>query len=354
LSLAAGQTIGRYRIVSEIGAGGMGVVYRAVDEKLERELAIKVLSPGVLLDESARRRFRHEAKILSRLNHPSIQTIHDFDSIDGHDLLVSELVPGVSLDKRVLDGPVPEKELISLGVQLAQGLAAAHAEGVLHRDLKPANLRVTPDGRLKILDFGLARLTRPDGAAADGTTDASRDAAGSTFGTPGYMAPEQLRSEVVDPRTDLFNLGAVLYEMLAADPPFRGTSRSELSRAILNDDPVEQLEASGRVDSGLARLLRRCLEKNPDERIQSAQDLAFDLEAFLLPRVPNRRPRHTRASGALALVVIGLLLASFVAGGRRVGSLICGRVGSVAWLRLELGRMSRHVGANAACRGRAS
>jgi len=126
VSLVAGQSIGRYRIVSEIGAGGMGVVYRAVDEKLERELAIKILAPGVLDDENARRRFRHEAKILSRLNHPSIQTIHDFDSIDGHDLLVSELVPGVSLDKRLLDGPMPEKDLVGLGVQLAQGLAAAH------------------------------------------------------------------------------------------------------------------------------------------------------------------------------------------------------------------------------------
>ena len=155
-----GQRFGRYRIEEEIGAGGMGVVYRAYDEKLERDLAIKVLTPGALNDEAARKRFRNEARVLSRLNHPSIQTIHDFDNFEGHDYLVSELVPGVSLDTRLRAGALPEKEVVHLGFQLAQGLAAAHAAGVLHRDLKPANLRVTSDGRLKILDFGLATLSR--------------------------------------------------------------------------------------------------------------------------------------------------------------------------------------------------
>src|SRR5271169_1142624 len=140
-----GQTFGRYRIEEEIGAGGMGVVYRAYDEKLQRDLAIKVLTPGALNDEAARKRFRNEARVLSRLNHPSIQTIHDFDTFDGHDCLVSELVPGLSLDTRLRSGPLPEKEVVHLGIQLAQGLAAAHVAGILHRDLKPANLRVTLD-----------------------------------------------------------------------------------------------------------------------------------------------------------------------------------------------------------------
>ena len=151
MRIAIGQSLGRYRIEEEIGAGGMGVVYRAYDQKLERDLAIKVLSPGTLDNEVARKRFRNEARVLSRLNHPSIQTIHDFDTADGTDFLVSELVPGQSLDARLTSGPLPEKEVIRMGVQLAQGLAAAHAAGILHRDLKPANLRVTPDGRTHVL-----------------------------------------------------------------------------------------------------------------------------------------------------------------------------------------------------------
>src|ERR1051325_2248996 len=166
-----GERLGRYRIEEQIGAGGMGVVYRAYDEKLQRRLAIKVITPGALNDEAARKRFRNEALILSRLNHPSIQTIHDFDTTEGYDLLVSELVQGVSLDARVHAGPLPEKEVINLGVQLAQGLAAAHAAGVLHRDLKPSNLRVTPDGRLKILDFGLATHAREEILTLSKTTD---------------------------------------------------------------------------------------------------------------------------------------------------------------------------------------
>src|SRR5882724_2921491 len=160
MGIAIGQTLVRYRIEQEIGAGGMGVVYRAYDEKLERYLALKVLAPGTLDDEAARKRFRNEARVLSRLNHPFIQTIHDFDTENGTDFLVSELVQGQSLDVRLLAGPLLEKDVIRIGVQLAQGLAAAHAAGVLHRDLKPANLRVTPDGHLKILDFGLATLSR--------------------------------------------------------------------------------------------------------------------------------------------------------------------------------------------------
>src|SRR5450631_3424787 len=154
MRISIGQKLGRYRIEEEIGAGGMGVVYRAYDEKLERDLAIKVLSPGTLDNEAARKRFRNEARMLSRLNHPAIQTIHDFDTVDGTDILVSELAPGQSLDARLASGPLPEKEVVQIGIQLAQGLAAAHDAGILHRDLKPANLRVTPDGHVKILDFG--------------------------------------------------------------------------------------------------------------------------------------------------------------------------------------------------------
>ena len=157
-----GRTLGHYRILEQIGAGGMGVVYRARDQRLDRDVALKLLPPGALADEAARRRFRHEALALSRLNHPNIETVHDFDTQEGVDFLVLEHVPGISLDERLAAGAVKPGELLKLGIQLTQGLEAAHRHGVVHRDLKPANLRITPDGRLKVLDFGLARLVRPD------------------------------------------------------------------------------------------------------------------------------------------------------------------------------------------------
>ncbi len=214
-----GQKFGRYRIEEEIGAGGMGVVYRAYDEKLERDLAIKVLAPGALNDETARKRFRNEARVLSRLNHPSIQTIYDFETFNGHDFLISELVSGVSLDARLRSGPLPEKEIVDLGYQLAQGLAAAHAAGVLHRDLKPANLRVTSDRRLKILDFGLARLTH-DTVLALSRTLTIADAPTGVGGTVPYMSPEQLLGEEVDQRSDIYSAGIVLFELATQRLPF--------------------------------------------------------------------------------------------------------------------------------------
>jgi len=207
-----GQKFGRYRIEEEIGAGGMGVVYRAYDEKLQRELAIKVLIPGALTDEEARKRFRNEARILSRLNHPSIQTIHDFETFDGHDFLISELVSGVSLDARLRSGVLRESEIIGLGYQLAQGLAAAHAAGVLHRDLKPANLRVTSDGRLKILDFGLATLSHETMLTLS-TTLTIADAPTGVAGTLPYMSPEQLMGEEVDQRSDIYSTGVTLFQL---------------------------------------------------------------------------------------------------------------------------------------------
>ena len=233
---SVGQKFGRYRIEEQIGAGGMGVVYRAYDEKLERDLAIKVLTPGALNDEVARKRFRNEARILSRLNHPSIQTIHDFDTFDGHDFLVSELVPGVSLDARLRSGAMSEKEVVNLGIQLAQGLTAAHAAGVLHRDLKPANLRVTLDGRLKILDFGLATLL-PEALPRLSTTLSMADAPSGIAGTLPYMSPEQLLGEQVDQRSDIYSVGVVLFELATQRLPFNDLLVPKLTNSILHQAP---------------------------------------------------------------------------------------------------------------------
>src|SRR5437867_1212279 len=203
-----GRTLGHYRIESQIGAGGMGVVYLAHDERLHRDVTLKVLPAGTLADETARRRFRREAQALSKLNHPNIATVHDFDSQEGMDFLVMEHIPGMGLDERLAGGPLAEKEAVKLGVQLAHGLEAAHREGVMHRDLKPGNLRITPDGRLKILDFGLAKGLRQ----GEGTDLTSLTTVGEVVGTLAYMAPEQLRGERVDARTDLYAAGAGLYE----------------------------------------------------------------------------------------------------------------------------------------------
>ena len=271
-----GQRFGRYRIEEEIGVGGMGVVYRAYDEKLRRELAIKVLTPGALNDEAARKRFRNEARVLSRLNHPSIQTIHDFDNFDGDDYLVSELVPGVSLDVRLRSGALPEKEVVHLGLQLAQGLAAAHAAGVLHRDLKPANLRVTFDGLLKILDFGLATLTR-DAVLTLSTTLTIATALSGVAGTLPYMSPEQLLGEEVDHRSDIYSAGVVLFELATQRLPFSDSLAPKLTNAILHQDPPPPKQLAPKLSAEFDRIVLRCLEKNPELRYQSAKELATDL-----------------------------------------------------------------------------
>ena len=207
-----GQTLGRYRILEEVGSGGMGVVYRARDERLERDVALKVLPEGRLSDENARKRFRKEAKALSKLNHPNIATVHDLDTVDGVDFLVMEYVIGETLEDRLARGALETTEVVHLGIQLAEGLAAAHEQGVVHRDLKPGNLRVTSEGRMKILDFGMALLMQP--ASDTATTDSRITEAYSVVGTFPYMAPEQLRGELADERTDIYAAGAVLSRWL--------------------------------------------------------------------------------------------------------------------------------------------
>jgi len=267
-------TLSHYRILEQIGAGGMGVVYRAHDEHLDCDVALKVLPPGKLTDEAARKRFRKEALALSKLNHPNVAVIHDFDTQDGTDFLVEELIPGLSLSEMLISGPLPEREIINLGSQLADGLQAAHQQGVIHRDLKPANIRVTSDARLKILDFGLARIVQPSSPTA---LTASETQTPSLAGTLPYMAPEQLLAEKVDFRTDIWAVGCVLYEMATGRCPFPGSGPA-LIDAILHQPAPAASKLNSRLSPGLEAIILKCLEKDPLLRYASARDIAVDLQ----------------------------------------------------------------------------
>ncbi len=265
--------LGHYRIVAKIGAGGMGEVYRARDEHLDREVAIKVLPESAWTDEESRRNFRREALVLSRVNHPNIATVYDFDCSEQTDFLVTEFVAGVSLHDQLASGPLLEDEILRLASQLAEGIAAAHAQGIIHRDLKPGNLRLTPDGRLKILDFGLARalpISRPS-SSTESTDDRS------VSGTLAYMAPEQLRGESPDPRNDIYSIGVVLYEMATGRKPFESTLTTTLIDAIFHRSPLPPARLRPELSSALEQVILKCLEKEPAHRYQSAGELLTDL-----------------------------------------------------------------------------
>lgn len=272
-----GQTLGHYRIVEEIGAGGMGVVYRAHDEQLDRDVALKVLPAGMLVDEAARRQFRKEALALAKLNHPNIETVFEFNTQGGVDFLAMELIPGSSLGEKLEEGPFAEKEVLRLGMQLAEGLAAAHDQGVIHRDLKPGNLFITPDGRLKVLDFGLAKLLRTEypGDVTQSVTTGS----GTISGTVPYMSPEQLRGLPVDVRSDIYAAGAVLYEMATGRRPFPQSQSAELMGAILHESPPPVCSVNPQISPGVQSVISKTLEKKPERRYQSARELRAALEA---------------------------------------------------------------------------
>ena len=280
--MRAGDRLGRYQILSELGAGGMGVVYRALDERLDREVAIKVL-PEEVADETDRlARFELEAKAVARLDHPNILAIHDFGTEEGVAYAVTELLEGENLRETVLSGTLTPRKALLLGQEIAAGLAAAHEKGIIHRDLKPENIFLTTDGRVKILDFGLTKLTHPETdivEAAELPTEASPTAAGVVMGTPGYVSPEQLRGKPADARSDIFALGVVLYEMLSGTRPFAGTTADEVSAATLKDDPAPVSERVTKIMPGVGTIVSHCLEKRPEERFQSAHDLIFALQA---------------------------------------------------------------------------
>ena len=302
-----GQTLGHYQIVERIGAGGMGVVYRARDSRLERDVALKVLPEGAFSEPDARRRFRNEALALARLNHPNICSVFDFNTENGVDFLVMEYVPGESLDKRLAQGSVPLDQVAKLGAQFAAGLAAAHAQGVIHRDLKPGNLRLSSDGRLKILDFGLAKLFHPE-RGADATQSLADTS--SFSGTVPYMAPEQLRGESLDTRTDVYSAGAVLYEMATGEKCFPEPQLAKLIDAILHDAPMRPSQLNRRVSPALEAILLKAIDREPDRRYQSAREMEIDLERLAAGQLPVATApsamRAIRPLGAVLVVVLAV------------------------------------------------
>lgn len=296
------RTLSHYRIVEKIGAGGMGVVYRAHDEQLDRDVAVKVLPPGTLSDENARRRFRREAMSLAKLNHPHVGAVYDFGQQDGIDFLVMELVTGISLDTKLASGPLPEREVVRLGMQMIEALEAAHSQGIIHRDLKPGNLRLTSDGRLKVLDFGLAQWSAPDDIAAATVTLTK---AQEVSGTVPYMAPEQLRGQKADERSDLYSAGAVLYELATGRRAFGSTSGPQLVAEILERAPSPPSSHNRQISPALESIVLKALDKDPGLRYQSAKEMRVDLERMSSGTVPiTRRP----ASKAWRLLPILLLL----------------------------------------------
>jgi serine/threonine protein kinase len=262
---------------------------------LGRDVALKILPEAVARDSDRLRRFEQEARAVAALNHPNILAIHDIGERNGSRFLISELLEGETLRRALDRSPLPQRKAIEYGVQIAEGLAAAHERGVVHRDLKPENVFITKDGRVKVLDFGLAKLAQnssvrtPEGASVT----SSHTAAGVVMGTASYMAPEQVRGEPADPRTDIFAFGALLYEMLSGRRAFRRDTAAETMTAVLNEDPAGFSDRSAvAVSPTCERIVRRCLEKNPEQRFQSARDLSFALSALSEARPARQRERQ--------------------------------------------------------------
>jgi eukaryotic-like serine/threonine-protein kinase len=308
-----GQALGHYRILEKVGAGGMGIVYRAHDEQLDRDVALKILPPRAVTDESSRKRFRREALGLAKLNHPNIGMIHEFGTENGIDFLVMELVAGKTLRDRLATSSLTEKETAALGAQIASALSEAHEHGLVHQDIKPSNILVTPKDQAKVVDFGLATLLNQDvdKLNTETTIDTERGA-----GTLPYMSPEQLRGEKADTRTDIYGLGCVLYEMATSQRPFRERLASRLIESILNHPPVPPRALMPRMSSELERIILKCLEKEPENRYQSAKELALDLRQFgkptsSLPSTVALRSDKTwkRAIKEIGLVITALALA---------------------------------------------
>ena len=327
--ITAGKQIGNYQIIGQIGAGGMGEVFRARDQRLERDVAIKVLPRDFAYDADRLWRFQQEARAAAALNHPGILAIFDFGEVDGCPYVVSEILEGETLRDRIRAGTIPPRKAVEYALQIAQGLAAAHEKGIVHRDLKPENIFITRDGRAKILDFGLAKLVIQENTENTVTSapTAGHTEVGTVMGTVGYMSPEQVRGQEVDHRSDLFTFGAILYEMFTGRRAFQGDTAADTASSILKDDPPEMSGSGRQIPPGVDSIVRHCLEKNPQERFQSARDLAFDLERLsglsvtsgASAAVQERRYPGWVRPAALAVAALVLLAVAFVIG-RSTGS----------------------------------
>src|ERR1700694_3822843 len=328
MAIAPGTRLGPYEILAPIGAGGMGEVYRAKDPRLGRDVAIKVLPSSFSADPDRLRRFEQEARSAGLLNHPNITAVYDIGTENQAPYVVTELLEGETLRGALAGGKLSARKAVDYALQIAHGLAAAHEKGIVHRDLKPENLFVTKDGRVKILDFGLAKLTHTE--EGSGVTDLPTATAGTepgvVLGTLGYMSPEQVRGRPADARSDIFSFGAILYEMLSGKRAFHGDSAADTMSAILREDPPELSVTNQNISPGLDRIVRHCLEKNPEQRFHSAHDLAFDLETLSgvsAPRVasagdaPGSWARRLPFLAGIALGLAGMAAAYFA--GKKAG-----------------------------------
>ena len=333
MSLSPGGRLGPYEVVALVGAGAMGEVYRARDPRLGRDVAIKVLASAVSGDADRLTRFEQEARAAAALNHPNILAVFDIGHVAGSPYIVSELLEGETLRERLKGGPPPVREAIEYAVQMAHGLAAAHDKHIVHRDLKPDNIFITTDGRVKILDFGLAKLTEQEPAGGVGSvvsTNPPGTQPGMVLGTLAYMSPEQARGIPADHRSDVFSFGAVLYEMLSGRSPFQRDTAADTISAILKEDPAD-LSTGGRpIPPLVARIVERCLEKVPTRRFQSTDDLAFALvgaSAGSEHAMPRPTPSTTRSRRGKAVAL--------VAASAAVAVLAAAAVATVAYLRQE-------------------
>ena len=322
--LTTGMCLGPYEILASLGAGGMGEVYRARDTRLKREVAVKVLPTTFATDPERLRRFEQEAEAAGALNHPNVLAVYDVGTHDGAPYIVSELLEGETLRDRLAGGAFTPRRAIGNALQIVQGLAAAHEKGIVHRDLKPENVFVTSDGRVKILDFGLAKLTQSE-APLPGQTNLPTAAAGTepgvVLGTLGYMSPEQVRGRPSDARSDIFAFGAILYEMLSGRRAFHGDTAADTISAILTRDPPDLSETNRRIPESLDRIVDHCLEKAPEARFQSARDIAFDLEAIsgsslvsAAGAAPGVVPWSVRGKRALPWLALPVALVAYLAG----------------------------------------